>query len=298
MKKVSYGLLCALLFSIALPAIRLAAQEREQAEPDSEFGSKFFDQLRTIFGTFRDSDLQRVFEDAKPIQCSELAGRKGEWRQVAFFNEDRSLGDWCRQSMEEVKSDLSVFTFTGACSGDQGDLQVATEFPTDETVEAYNQRRISTDDLDIMANDPVKAVVDPKTRAYTFDLPYLFLKSNAPRKVYSFIAPDRNTAYAREVASRWECKAVSSKDVTYRFLICRVGTVPAVRLPKGEKWERSFGSSAYFILSDGTEAHTHVNLTFGDAGDSGETQGKSGKAAELAPTSNPGAPPRPVLKRK
>jgi hypothetical protein len=206
------------------------------------------------------------------------------------------LGDWCRQSLEEVKSDLSVFTFTGTCSGDQGNVQVATEFPTDETIEEYNQRRISTDELDIMANDPVRAVVDPKTRAYTFNLPYLFLKSNAPRKVYSFIAPDRNAAYAPEVASRWECKAVSSKDVTYRFLICRVGTVPIGRLPKGEKWERSFGSSAYFILSDGTEAQTHVNLTFGDSSDGGETQGKPGKATDSAPS--PSSPQRPVLKRK
>src|SRR5580658_2598459 len=59
-----------------------------------EYGTKFFDQLRNIFGRFRDADLQRVFQAAGPIPCSQLVDDKGEWRAVAFFNDNRKLGDW------------------------------------------------------------------------------------------------------------------------------------------------------------------------------------------------------------
>jgi hypothetical protein len=118
--------------------------------------------------------------------------------------------------------------------------------------------------VDVTVNDPVAAALNPQTMAYTFELPYLFLTTHAgTRKVYTYIAPDRNSAYATEVTSRWECKAVSSKDVTYRFLICRVSTLPQGRLRRGERWEPTFGSSAFFILSDGTEAKTKVNMTSG-----------------------------------
>src|SRR5437667_11948938 len=53
------------------------------------YDRKFFIQLRGVFGRFRDSDLERVFDQAKPIQCSELVNDEGEWRTVAFFNENR-----------------------------------------------------------------------------------------------------------------------------------------------------------------------------------------------------------------
>jgi len=104
------------------------------------------------------------------------------------------------------------------------------------------------------------------------------------------MAPDRNSAYATDAASRWECKAVSSKDVTYRFLICRVGTIPQGRLAKNETWEPTFGSSAFFILSDGTEAKASVNLSYGDAAQPKE------EPADSTPV--PDSPPRPTLKRK
>jgi hypothetical protein len=278
--------LCAIICAV-LSATQLPAQQRRIQSDESTYGSRFFEQLRTIFGRFQNSDLQRVFGEAQPIQCSELVGRKGEWRPVAFFNEDRALGDWFRESLEEVKTDVAVYTFKGAC-GDQGKVQVATEFPTDAGIEDYNARKIELDQMDVMVNDPVNAVLDPKTMAYKFDLPYLFLKQRAPRRIYSLTAPDRNSAYAADVANRWECKAVSSKDVTYRFLICRVSIVPQGRLPKNETWEPTFGSSAFFILSDGTEAKSSVNLSFGDA-----------KPKEEEPsTPAPDSPPRPTLKRK
>jgi len=281
---------CAFLFVFApLPA----QQQPSQPTEESAYGSRFFDQLRTIFGRFRNSDLQRVFQEAQPVQCSELIGRKGEWRPVAFFNEDRKLGDWCRDSLEEVKADLSVYTFQGVCRGERGTVRVTTEFPTAESIESYRQRRIDLDEVDITVNDPVDAVMNTRTMAYTFDLPYLFLSELNPRRVYSFSAPDRKSAYANEVSSHWECKAVSSRDVTYRFLICRVATVPRKALKRGETWEPSFGSSAFFILSDGTEARASVNLTFGDPAQPSDQPEKS---AEPEPsTSTPVV--RPTLRR-
>ncbi len=283
-------LLCALTLSCVLLSADLPAQQDQQAQSseDSTYGSRFFDQLHNIFGRFRNSDLQRAFQEAQPIDCSELVGRKGEWRTVAFFNEDRELGDWCRESLEEVKSDLAVYTFKGVCSGAQRTVQVGTEFPTAASIEAYNHREIDLNQVDVTVNDPVNAILNPRTMAFTFDLPYLFLTGRrGSMKIYSLMAPDRDSAYATDVTSRWECKSVSSKDVTYRFLICRTATVPRGPAPRNQRWEPSFGSSAFFILSDGTEAQTSVNLTFGN-----DTNPKE-KPADTAPTS----PGRPTLKR-
>jgi hypothetical protein len=283
MNKRIFKLLFALFLFSALPAADIGAQEEESA-----YGSKFFDQLRSIFGKFRDSDLQKVFQEAQPIQCSELIARKGEWRPVAFFNEDRSLGDWCRESLEEVKAEMTVYTFKGTCSGDRGTIKVGSEFPTAAGIKAYGERKIELDQVDIAVNDPVNAALNPKTMAYTFDLPYLFRENSGSRKLYTFIAPDADSTYATDVKSHWECKAVSSKDVTYRFLICRVSTAPQ-RIDRNRTWEPSFGSSAFFILSDGMEAQASVNVTFGNAAGAGR------KPEEAEP--GPSSPARPALKR-
>jgi hypothetical protein len=270
------------------------AAQNAQARPPAEeerYGSKFFDQLRTIFGRFQNSDLDRVFQQSKPIQCSELVGRKGEWRPVAFFNEDRRLGDWCRESLEEVKNDLSVYTFKGGCSGEQGAVQVSTEFPTAASIEDYNLGRIDVSQVDVTVNDPVTAVLDAKTMAYKFELPYLFLTGRqGSTNIYSLIAPNRDAAYANDVTNLWECKAVSSNDVTYRFLICRTTTAPRGARARNQKWERAFGASAYFILSDGTEAQSSVNLTFGDGAD------RPASPPETEPSTD--APGRPQLVRQ
>jgi hypothetical protein len=273
------------------PAAAPAQQEQQNRPPDEDsYGSRFFDQLRSIFGRFRDADLQNVFQQAKPIQCSELVGRKGEWREVAFFNENRKLGDWCKQSLDEVKGDLSVYTFKGVCSGDQGTVQVATEFPIGDGIEAYNQKRIDFDQIDINVNDPVNAVFDSRTMALTFELPYLFLTGHERSgSTYSFIAPNRNSAYASDVTSRWACKAVSSNDVTYRFLICRTSTAPRNAGARNRNWEPAFGASAFFILSDGSEATTSVNLSFGDGSRRVEGLPETGSARP--------APGRPTLGR-
>jgi hypothetical protein len=290
MRALKYVLVLLIVCGSSIAPIRAQQDQKVQSDDESTYGSKFFDQLRTIFGRFRDMDLQRVFQEAQPIQCSELVGRKGEWRPVAFFNEDRKLGDWFRESIEEVKADLAVYTFKGKCSGDQGTVQVISEFPTDESIAAYNARTIRLNEVDITVNDPVNAALNPSTMAYTFELPYLFLRERkGTREIYSFIAPDRNASYAPDVSSRWECKMVSSKDVTYRFLICRTTTVPRRIAARNRKEEPSFGSSAFFILSDGMEAQSSVKVLSGDGTYSNE------KPAEA--TSAPKSPARPVLKR-
>ena len=292
MHKTAFLLWSHLLLVCALLAASLPAQQEPQTQSREErtYGSKFFEDLRTIFGRFRNADLQRVFQEAEPIQCSELVGRQGEWRTVAFFNENRELGDWCRESLEEVKSDLAVYTFKGTCSGDQGTIQVGMEFPTSAGIEAYNRQELDLNQIDVTVNDPVNAGLDPQTMALTFDLPYLFLTGRrGSMNIYSLMAPDRNSAYASDMTSRWECKSVSSKDVTYRFLICRTSTVPRSPARRNEKWVPAFGASAFFILSDGTEAQSSVNLSFGD-----ETH-PSEKPAEKSPVL--ASPPRPALKR-
>src|SRR4029079_9237379 len=111
-----WGVLILLTWTASLSAQR----ERQIAPPDdsSVFGSRFFDQLSSIFGKFRDDDLNRVFQLAEPIRCYELVTGKGEWREVAFFNERRSLGAWHRENLDEVRSDLSVYVFRGACRGE------------------------------------------------------------------------------------------------------------------------------------------------------------------------------------
>src|SRR5437868_2571394 len=86
-----------------LSAVPLSAQQ------ETQYSRKFFTQLRELFGRFRDSDLQRAFDRAQPVQCSELVNDQGEWRTVAFFNEKRDLGSWYRSNFDEVKNDLSVF---------------------------------------------------------------------------------------------------------------------------------------------------------------------------------------------
>jgi hypothetical protein len=149
-----------LLITVSLLAATGASAQRErQIQPaeESQYGRKFFVQLRGLFGRFREADLQRAFEKAQPIQCSELVNDNGEWRTVAFFNEKRELGDWYRANLEEVKTDLSVFIFKGVCRGEHGPVQLITKFPVTESIEAYNERRIGLDEVDINVNAPVRA---------------------------------------------------------------------------------------------------------------------------------------------
>jgi hypothetical protein len=278
-----------LMLFCTLPAADIPSQQDKKIKPEEDsYGSNFFNQLINIFGKFRNSDLQNVFQEAHPIHCAELIGREGKWKQVAFFNEDRSLGDWCRTSLEEVKNDLTLFTFKGSCGEDGDAIQVATEFPTITGIRAYQQRKINLNQVDIKTNKPVNARMNPETQAYTFELPYLFLKNGGSRKFYSFNAPNLNSVYDREVTSRWECKAVFSKDTTYYFLICRISTVQK-NARRNEMTHPTIGKNAFFILSDSAEAQTSVKITFGD-----EVR-EADKQEETTPSHN--VPAHPIIKR-
>jgi hypothetical protein len=257
------------LLSVLLVSPGHAAQRERQIPPpeSGEFGSKFFTQLSSIFGRFRDGDLQRVFQLAEPILCSELLSGKGEWRPVAFFNENRKLGDWYRSSIEEVRGDLSVYLFKGTCQGDRGNIDLTTKFPVGDSIDAFNAGKIPVNQIDVNVNAPVRLTFDSRSGAYAFDLPFLYMVSRQGNSAtYSLIPPHFGDKYSTDVTNAWECKSVSSIDITYRFLICRTSTVD--RTPQQRNQPRgtpSFGSSAYFILSDGSEAQSTVTLNFGDA---------------------------------
>jgi hypothetical protein len=235
---------------------------------EPSYSRQFFIQLRSIFGRFRESDLQRAFESAQPIQCSELISDKGEWRTVAFFNERRELGDWYRRNFDEVKSDLAVFSFKGVCRGERGPVQLTTKFPISESIEAFNQGRIELEQIDVNVNAPVSAFFDMQNRAYSWDLPYLFLVSRQDGdSLYSLNAPRLSDRYAADVLDHWDCKSVTAEAVTYRFLICRTTTLPRNPALRSQLRTPAFGASAYFILSDGREAASSVKLTFSDTDD-------------------------------
>jgi hypothetical protein len=249
-----------------VPESDLNAQRERQIEPPPavDYGTRFFDQLRILFGRFRDADLQRAFESAVPIPCAELISDDGEWREVAFFNEDRRLGDWARQSLDEVKSDLSVYVFKGLCRSDKSSIQLVTKFPVRDSLDDYNRGKIPLKEVDVNVNAPVVAFFDPRSQAYTFDLPYLYAAQNPATgsTVYSLVPEHREDRYDLQVNNHWDCKAVRASDVTFQFVICRTGVLPKARAPQ-DRLQATFGSSAYFILSDGKEASTTVKLSFG-----------------------------------
>ncbi len=246
-----------------------AQRERQLPSPpeEAQYSRKFFTQLRSIFGRFRDSDLQRVFDAAQPIQCSELINDPGEWRPVAFFNEKRELGDWYHANFEEVRHDLAVFIFKGVCRGERGPVQLTSKFPVADRIEAYAQGLIGLDEVDVNVNAAVRASFSSQTEAYEFDLPYLFLvKQGDGEFLYSLEAPHLTDRYATDVSDHWGCKSVSAEAVTYQFLICRSTTVPRGRAAAIQQ-RAAFGASAYYILSDGKEASSSVKLSFGDSDD-------------------------------
>ena len=240
-----------------------------QAPQEHEYGRRFFDQLRLIFGRFEDADLQRVFQGARPIRCSDLLKDKGEWRDVAFFNENRKLGGWYRKSLDEVKHDLAVYLFKGTCNGSAEQLRVTTKFPVYESIKAYQEGIIPFQEIDVNVNPPVNVSFNPQNRAYVFDLPYLFRIPNADGDpAYTLNPRHLSDQYARNLASRWECKAVAAEDVTYQFLICHTSLIPLEPAESSQERIRPFGASAYSILSDGKEASAAVKFTFGAQSDS------------------------------
>jgi hypothetical protein len=231
---------------------------------EADVEAKFFNQLRSLFGRFRDGDLARAFRTADSVSCAELVSDTGEWRPVSFFNEDRRLGDWYHESLDAVKRELSQYVFSGTCNSDKSNVRLVTKFPVMESVERYNSGRIRFDEIHLNVNPAVVAYYEPRSEIYTWELPYLYIDREQSRNqiVYTLLAQRMSDRPAREVTNHWECKSVRGADVTFQFLICQTWTMPSdPALRKTSK--PSFGSSAYFILSDGKEASTSVKLSFG-----------------------------------
>src|SRR5262249_53041162 len=107
---------------------------------------------------------------------------------------------------------------------------------------------------------------DAATRAYKFDLPYLFRETDQNgERVYTLYPRRLSDRYATDVMNRWECKAVNADDVTYQFLICHTSLLDRYVGSRNQQDRGSgFGSTAYSILSDGREASSSVTLSFGD----------------------------------
>lgn len=230
-----------------------------------DFGSKFFDDLRSLFGRLQKSELERAFQRAKPIHCSDLVEEKGEWKQVAFLNDDRKLGDWHYDSIDEVKRDLVRYVFSGTCRGEQGPVRVATSYPVRESVERFQDGKIPFSKIVMRDNAPVSVVFDRQTDAYTFQLPYLYIEGKTgPDVIYTLTPPLTTSKAETEVTEEFRCKALSDAELTYRFLLCRTRVVASDPRIQRQNERQVLGNAAYYIFSDGKEASSSVKLRFGE----------------------------------
>jgi len=282
--RVSSAVLLVALAVTLLPPLHVAAQfDRQTAGSRDDSERKFFDQLRNLFGRFREADLRRSFEMARPIQCSELTSDTGEWRPVAFFNEDRKLGDWYYRSLNEVNSERSVFTFKGDCSTDQSNVQLITKFPIKDSLDRYSAGRIDLRDIAMKVNPAVTVSFSPRYGSYRFELPFMYASRSERtlNPIYTLYPPHAGDRYSIEVTNHWDCKSARSNDVTFQFLICETATLQR-DVRRGSEKDQTFGTYAYFILSDGKEAMTSTKLVFGGGGnDEGQIKSlEANRAAE------------------
>jgi hypothetical protein len=252
---------------------------------DKDFGSKFFDDLRKLFGRLQQSELDLAFRRANPVRCSELVSQTGEWKQVAFLNDDRKLGDWHHDNIDDVKKDPAKYLFSGSCRGEQGPVKLTTSFPVQET--------FKKPPLVVRTNDPVSVFFDSATNAYTFQLPYLYLGGkDASSSLYTEHPPLLTSKAETEVSEEFRCKALSDPELTYRFLLCRTRVVGRNEAPRPELRKQAqtppLGNAAYQILSDGKEAASSVTLKFGD-----EVDSKSRVVTTEPPTRPPVSLPPP-----
>ena len=83
---------------------------------NADVASRFSEDLRNVFGALRQTALAQSFQQASKIQCSELVDAGGEWKQVAFLNDDPKIANWHFDNFDMVKSDPVTFMFSGGCS--------------------------------------------------------------------------------------------------------------------------------------------------------------------------------------
>jgi hypothetical protein len=234
------------------------AQRERQVPPPREdrYSPRFFDQLHRLYGSLSNKDLPRVFRAARPIQCSELARDKGEWQDVAFFSGNGKFGNWYRASIDEVTSSVASFVFESECGFQQAPLRLTTKFPVNEGP-SHRDGTVVSQETAVKENPPVNVSFNIYTRAYDFDLPYLFYgKDETGGRIFTFSPRRLSDRYLTHVSSHWECKAATEEYLTYPFLVCHttlLGYEPAEIKPDRISNTYSFGGSAYFILSNGKE---------------------------------------------
>ena len=243
------------------------AYPQREAMPPAQVTSprphgQFLNRLQRIFGRFRNVDLERAFDTAPAVRCSELVSGTGEWHEVAFFNEYRPFGDWHRRSLEGVKRGFAAYIFTGACKELHSSVQVTTRFPVDAALKDYQNGRIPSEDVVVKVNPPVTARFDSQTGTYTFELPYLFrVPGREAMQLYALNPRTSSDRYAADVTSRWECKSIADQEGAYQFLICHTRLFFQNQQPDNRRGD-SFGTSAFSILSDGREGSSSVQLVF------------------------------------
>jgi hypothetical protein len=257
----------ALLFAVSSEG-QVHRQTPGADDQRGDFGSKFFADLRSLFGELRESELARAYQRATAIRCSDLASGKGEWKEVAFLNDDRDLGDWHFDTIEQVKGDLASLVFSGSCFDDMSSVKVASSYPVQETVDRFHEGKLPFGQIVISDNDAVSVTFNRSENAYTFQLPYLYREprhgaSEGSNELYTLYPPLNTSQPDRTVAEEFRCKALSSAELTYRFLLCRTHVVNRdAQLERQAAGKQPLGNAAYFILSDGKEATSSVKLTF------------------------------------
>src|SRR5690242_19385357 len=113
------------MFSTALAAMaQIEHPSPSSSEQGGDFSSKFFDDLRLLFGRLEQQELDRAFRQATALHSSDLVSQTGDWKEVAFLNDDRKLGNWHHNTIDEVKRDPAKFVFSGTCRGERGPVKV------------------------------------------------------------------------------------------------------------------------------------------------------------------------------
>src|SRR6476660_3835670 len=140
------------------------------ASLQTDFGSTFFDDLRTLFGKLEKTELSAAFAEAKPISCGDVVGR-GDWKQVGFLNDDRSLFAWRFDKLEDVRSDPARLVFSGTCNDAHTPVEVTTTYPYRDSQRQYADGFITASEIVTRENKPVRATFDKTTGSYVFTLP-------------------------------------------------------------------------------------------------------------------------------
>jgi hypothetical protein len=228
-----------------------------------DFGKKFLDDLQTLFGRLEVSELDHAFREAKPIRCSDLIGRTGEWKNVGFLNDNRNLAAWHHEDIDSVKNDPVRYVFSGMCTTEQAPLRLATRYPVKESYDQFRKGSIPFSKVVLRDNPPVSVFFDRPTNSYTFQLPFLYAEgATRAETTYTFTPPTAGSRVEVGLAAEFRCKAINDVDLTYRFLLCRTAFVNLNAANPKERIPNTPNSWAYYIFSDGREASSTVNLSF------------------------------------